>query len=255
MFFEEFVSFSEIYTVLELKFEPKALRAKARPFHALSLRLSGDADFVFDNGLRLHAGAGDIIFVPKDIGYLIDSHTEERVICVHFDIPVSSPEPAVFTPDDPEVYFSLFRKLQNVWSAREPGYMFSTAATMNNILKNTSRQNARLKEQAHGTSHSILIQAKKMIEVNYTSTELTVHDIANECNVSEVYLRKIFDKYLSTSPKQYIDKLRLEYATELLATGYYTVSDVAEKCGIPNTKHFSTYYKAKTGISPSKVIK
>lgn len=254
MFFDEFVSFSDIYTVVELDFEPKALRAKARQFDALSVRLSGDADFVFDSGERLHAGTGDIIFVPKDVGYFIDSHVEEHVICIHFDMPTRL-GPAVFKPEDKEVFFSLFMKLLDVWSAKAPGYMFSAAAVMNNIMKNAVRQNARQSEQANGAQHAIFLQAKKLIEANYTSSELTVHGIARKCNISDIYLRKIFDKFLDISPKQYIDKLRIEYAAELLGTGYYSVADVAEKCGIPNTKHFSTFYKSKTGTPPSKTLK
>ncbi len=209
MFFDEFVSFSEIYTVVELEFEPKSSHAKGRPFHALSVRLSGDADFIFDSGERLHAGAGDIIFVPKDVGYIINSHINEKVICVHFDMPIEISSPAVFTPEDREVFFPLFMKLRDVWTAKAPGYLFSASATMNNILKNVARQNARLSEQANGVAHAMFLQAKKLIEKNYTLPELTVQRVARECNISEIYLRKIFDKFLSISPKQYIDKLRL----------------------------------------------
>ncbi len=255
MFFDEFVSFSEIYTVAELNFEPKALRASRRPFYAMSMRLLGDADFTFDTKERLHASAGDIVFVPKNVGYLIDSHIEEHIICVHFDMPNEISLPAVFTPNDGEKFASLFKKLRDIWSEKIPGYMFAAAACMNNILKHAVRQNTRESESNGGASYAVFLQAKRFIDEGYASHELSVHSVARDCNISDIYLRKIFNKFLGISPKKYIEKLRIEYATELLQSGYYTVSDVAERCGISNSKHFSVFYKANTGVSPSKVIK
>ena len=54
----------------------------------------------------------------------------------------------------------------------------------------------------------------------------------------------------ATSPNHYIIDLRLEYASQLLASGLYTVGEVGAKCGIPDTKYFSKLFKKRFGATP-----
>lgn len=62
-------------------------------------------------------------------------------------------------------------------------------------------------------------------------------------------------KKYKVSPLAYINKLKLNYALELLHSGYYTVSEVSDKCGFKNIYYFSTFIKKETGFSPINHIK
>ena len=55
-------------------------------------------------------------------------------------------------------------------------------------------------------------------------------------------------------PLKYINKLKLYYAKELLRSGYYTVSQVSEKCGFENIQYFSLFIKKETGKTPSQFL-
>lgn len=79
--------------------------------------------------------------------------------------------------------------------------------------------------------------------------------LAQACRVSEVYLRKLFSKHLSTSPKQYIIDLRLQKATQLLREGALTITDISETCGFSNPYHFCRIFKEHLGITPSEYRK
>ena len=79
--------------------------------------------------------------------------------------------------------------------------------------------------------------------------------MAKRCNVSETYFRKLFFENYQITPLEYINNLRTEYAIELLESGYYNVTEVAEKCGFGNAYYFSTFIKKRTGHSPKKFIK
>jgi AraC-like DNA-binding protein len=68
--------------------------------------------------------------------------------------------------------------------------------------------------------------------------------------VSEVYLRKIFEKKFGVSPKEYMISLRMEYAKQLLSSGEVGVAEVAQMCGYAEPCHFSREFKKRFGISP-----
>ena len=49
---------------------------------------------------------------------------------------------------------------------------------------------------------------------------------------------------------QYRDSIRLYYAKEYLNSGYYTVSEIAEKCGFDDVSYFVRFFKKRTGTPP-----
>lgn len=92
------------------------------------------------------------------------------------------------------------------------------------------------------------------IEQNYMDTNLKNEDLAKECKISEVYLRKLFHRHFKTTPKQYIAEIRLQKAKQLLSEGSLKINAVAEKCGFASQYHFSRFFREKTGLSPSEFM-
>ena len=95
-------------------------------------------------------------------------------------------------------------------------------------------------------------EVKEFIGFNYMFN-VTVADIANSQHVSATYLCAMFKKELSMSPKQYITKVRMERAKEILETCDYKVKDVALMVGYTDQLHFSHEFKRFYGVSPSKI--
>jgi len=92
------------------------------------------------------------------------------------------------------------------------------------------------------------------IEKNYKNSNLTNEKIAAACNISEVYLRKLFMKHLNATPKQYISEIRLQKAKQLLTEGVLKINAVAETCGFSNQYHFSRFFKQNTGMTPTEFM-
>ena len=67
-------------------------------------------------------------------------------------------------------------------------------------------------------------------------------ELARMCGVSQVYFRKLFKLRYGTSPKQYINALRLETAAQLLQSQLYSVSEVSEKSGFTDPKYFTKLF-------------
>lgn len=102
---------------------------------------------------------------------------------------------------------------------------------------------------------TLLENAIRVIGNEYGNPTLTNAQIANACQISEVYLRKLFSQYLATSPKQYIIDLRLQRAKQLLSEGALNVMNISESCGFSNPYHFCRIFKRHTGVTPSEYRK
>ncbi len=84
----------------------------------------------------------------------------------------------------------------------------------------------------------------------YYNTNITIEDICNEVHVSPFYFIRTFKKKMGVTPYQYLLKLRIQKAKELLKLGQYSVSETAALCGFVNLSHFSSFFKEMTGCSP-----
>lgn len=102
---------------------------------------------------------------------------------------------------------------------------------------------------------ALLENAMRLIGNEYSDPMLTNARIAEVCQISEVYLRKLFSRHLSTSPRQYIIDVRLQKAKQLLTEGALSITEIAERCGFSNLYHFCRIFKAHIGITPSEYRK
>jgi len=73
--------------------------------------------------------------------------------------------------------------------------------------------------------------------------------------MSNTYFRKLFYARFAATPAKYITAQRLILAEKLLASGGYTIKEVAEKVGFDDEKYFSRVVKKEYGVSPSKLYR
>lgn len=66
-------------------------------------------------------------------------------------------------------------------------------------------------------------------------------------------LQRAFNKYLRVSPEQYLIRLRMNHALNLLTMNELSVKEIAFACGFTDEKYFSRAFKKKYGYSPSQI--
>jgi signal transduction histidine kinase/AraC-like DNA-binding protein/ABC-type sugar transport system substrate-binding protein len=97
---------------------------------------------------------------------------------------------------------------------------------------------------------SLLVkQVVAFIQQNYTQP-LSRKQIADAVGVSENYLSQIFRQELSISPLDYLTRLRIQQAKELLAHSHKSVTQVAVQVGFNDSAYFSRVFHKLTGCSP-----
>lgn len=242
----------KIYSVHVMSWEKGKKYAYSRPYHALSLRLEGNATFIHDD--RTHSvKKGEIVFVPKFYDYILDSKERETVIVVHFDSTTEFTDLQTFSPVSENVFAELFKRCENTYASHTAGYLPKVYAIFYEILEQIQIQRNLLLTEKSSIENNFRKSAEYLHE-NYRDPELSVATLAEKANVSEVYYRKIFKKAFGTNPNKYLADLRLQNAKTLLKTGSYTVERVAYACGFNDEKYFSVCYKKKYGVSPRKDI-
>ena len=78
--------------------------------------------------------------------------------------------------------------------------------------------------------------------------------LAERSGINPSYLKKLFIKKFGMPPSKYIINLKINYACDLLQSGLYRISQVAELCGYADLYFFSRQFKDYMGISPSAFI-
>lgn len=239
-----------ILDVFKMTLEEGSLSTPPRPFQQLSLRLKGDVDFTAADGNIFHAEKNSLLYIPKDFSYTRKSNVAEELIVVHFEIVGDAPSKMnIFTPQNQDVFTDLFNRLYEIWYKKSIGYEYLADATFLKILANVKKQ--KLQQSYSLQEH--FVSLLDFIHSNFADPDLTVEKMARHINVSSTYLRKIFLSQLKISPLDYLIDIRLNHATSLLKSGYYSVEQIAQLCGFNSPKYFSTCYKHKRGISPIKV--
>lgn len=87
------------------------------------------------------------------------------------------------------------------------------------------------------------------VEANYTS-QISLSDLAEHAGLSVSRFTELFRKHKGTSPIDYIIRLRITRASELLRTSESRVTDVAHAVGFDDSNYFSKVFKKVVGKSP-----
>ncbi len=250
MFFDVNSINFDIISVLSLNWESRNEKSGERPYHALSYRIRGNADFIHEKGTT-HTETGEIIFVPAYYEYFQQAK-EESLIVIHLDSAMQLPKAIkIFHPRNPQYFQRKFQELYSTWTLKQYGYEYECKSIFYRILSKIEQE---LSESNFSRTESLLVNAQEYIHENFTDKNLSVDFLAHMCGMSDTYFRRLFVKKFSVTPLKYINHLRSDYAKELLLSGYYNVTQVAEKCGFDNIQHFSSFIKKETGKNPSQFL-
>ena len=84
---------------------------------------------------------------------------------------------------------------------------------------------------------------------------LTIDLIADEVGLSRVHLHRKMKDLTGQTPHDFIRKVRLKKAAELLQAGKMNVSEVTYTCGFSSPTSFSALFKKVYGVSPRQYSK
>jgi AraC-like DNA-binding protein len=97
-----------------------------------------------------------------------------------------------------------------------------------------------------------VLRAERWIE-EQCSLPLTIRDVAREVGVSPSALRNYFNGVRHLSPRDHLQRVRLDRAVRFLRTSSLKLETVAELCGYDSASHLTRCVKKLTGRTPGQI--
>ncbi|MCA1950456.1 MAG: response regulator [Treponema sp.] len=101
-----------------------------------------------------------------------------------------------------------------------------------------------------GSYQTFVLLAQGYIEKNYQYPDLSLEETAAELEISPGYLSRLMKQATGYSFVEYVGRIRIQHALQLLADPAVKVYEIAEKVGYRSQHYFSRAFKQILGISP-----
>ncbi|PXV66356.1 two component regulator with propeller domain [Dysgonomonas alginatilytica] len=123
------------------------------------------------------------------------------------------------------------------------------------INKNTTNKNAIIVDSLNKIDNEFIAKITSIIEENLDSDKIDVAFIADKMNMSHSTLYRKVKALSGISVNEFIRKIRISNAEQLLLTGKYTITEIAYMVGINSMTYFRLCFKEEFGMPPSEYIK
>lgn len=142
--------------------------------------------------------------------------------------------------------------------ARVANLLFSRAQIARQYLKRLNNFSAPKVEENSGFSpldNKFLSKLSSYIEDNMSSEMLDINNMASYMNVSVSSLYRKLKSLTGVSANDYVRKIKLRKAAEMLSSGEFNVSETAWNIGISSFSYFRQIFKEEFGCTPSEFKK
>ena len=226
------------------------VKSHSRGYDTISIRLLGNGHFKTQKEDFL-VGRGDLLYLPSTVEYQQFSESE-TLIAIHFINRSLKKEnnAQIIHIDDYGQIEDLIVQMYNTWKSMNVGYQYKCTALLYELLYR-SRSLEHVSTIAV-TDEGKIKRALDLIHTNYRKVQIDIGDLASACSLSEAYFRKLFKRIHGKSPVQYIIDLKLDFASHLLQSGHYTVSETAMRSGFADAKYFGRLFKSRFCVSPKQ---
>jgi YesN/AraC family two-component response regulator len=105
--------------------------------------------------------------------------------------------------------------------------------------------------QLNNAEPPMITRAKEYIKQNHAE-ELSLSHVAKAVNTSTFYFCKMFKKGTGLNFTEYVSRVRIENAKNLLLNPNLRISEIAYQVGFQSLTHFNRVFKKVAGESPTE---
>lgn len=109
-----------------------------------------------------------------------------------------------------------------------------------------------IKQHKENYQNNIIARAREYIRKNYNDKDISLEDVASYTGLSAGYFSRLFKNVTRKNFIDYLTKVRIEKARELLVEKENKIYEISHSVGYKNSKYFSQVFKETVGISPSE---
>ena len=220
---------------------------KNRENSALIIKYEGESCYI-NNGKKIYSNSEHIALLPKGCSYKWECIKEGHFISIEFDSNLVGNEIiSIKYPHHEKIlkyFLSYNHDLVTNFESKEFIKIRYTYDVLYKIIEYL-KSNLYFDKKTKSSIYEVL----EYINLNYYKN-LTNEILASKTKYGTSHFRKLFTEIIGLSPLQYVNKVRMEKAKELLYSDINKISDIAELLGFENVYYFSNAFKKYYGLSP-----
>jgi two-component system response regulator YesN len=104
--------------------------------------------------------------------------------------------------------------------------------------------------RVEGRYQSVILKAREYIDGHYRDENISLHTVAGHVGISPNHLSTVFSQETGENFVEYLTRVRIEKAKQLLKNTAMKSADIAGEAGFSDPHYFSFIFKKHTGFSP-----
>lgn len=257
-------SLSEFEVIYYFRLNSSVYDARIFPPHVhdhveFYVLVEGDASFMVENQLY-QLTPGDIVLSrPNEMHHcVLNNRSFHKHLCIWFNSKADylvhdfiTSRTNIISPKDEDkpILLTLYNQLESAGNQNNERLQLSTFLQILDIYSRSMNQNDSHSERLQPLPevlHTILDD----INENFVSIR-SLDYFTEKYFISMSTLNRLFKKYLHTSPKLYIESMRLTYSRQLLKQGKNVISACVDS-GFPDYSNYIRLFKNRFGITPKQ---
>lgn len=219
-----------------------------RPCWAIIIKYEGDTLYTTKRG-RYVSDINNVVILPKGLNYQWHCTNEGHYSVIEFESESEYDDILYFPNVDGEMLLKCFKDLEYRRTAKKIMYEIENIKdTYSLIVKLLKSLN---KKYVPTDKWNKISPAMEYMIKNYNK-KIKCEELSRLCGISNVYFRKLFIEAVGCAPIEYLHKLRIKKAKEMLKSDYGNITDIAHSLGYLNIYDFSRAFKKYAGVPPSK---
>ncbi|ACI19046.1 AraC family transcriptional regulator [Dictyoglomus thermophilum] len=218
-----------------------------------------EGEYLFVNSGSIHSG---LEMIKRSIGYAIVFdlrllYSEEPDYCKHeYFLPLINKRYHIPSNLNDEHIRNDICRIIEVFKEKSYGYELYIKSLLFDIFWRVFKYYAERRNQDGRLGYKIerIKDVLNYINQNYNKN-LSLDELSRQVDMSKFYLCRLFKESLRMSPVEYINKVRVDKAMELLINTDMSVSEIAFECGFDNISYFIKVFKKYMHTTPLKFRK
>ena len=112
------------------------------------------------------------------------------------------------------------------------------------------QKNAEAKDQS--LDEKFMLKVRSVVDANIGNSFFSVEMLAGEVNLSRAQLFRKLKALINTSPREFINDIRLQRAAQLIRAKTDNVAQIGYSVGFSEQSYFAKRFRKKYGVSPTQ---